>query len=276
MIGVKIFKPKTAGLRGKITLNFNILKTIKPEKRLTKYFQRNKGRNNSGKITIRHRGGGHKRLYRIIDFKRNKFGIEGVVKTIEYDPNRNVNICLIFYSDGEKKYILHPENLKIGDKILTNDETSLLPGNCLKLKNIPIGTEIHNLELLPFKGGQLIRSAGTTGRIIAKDNNYAIVRLPSKEVRLISENCYATIGRLSNSEINLTKLGKAGRTRWLGRRPVVRGVVMNACDHPHGGGEGRSPIGRSSPVTPWGKPALGVKTRKRNKKSNLYILKQRK
>ena len=208
--------------------------------------------------------------------KRNKIGVEGIVKTIEYDPNRNVNISLIHYIDGEKRYILHPENLMIGNHVIVNEEADIIPGNCLKLKNIPIGTEIHNLELFPSKGGQLIRSAGTSGRIIAKDNKFAIVRLPSKEVRLIPEDCFATIGRLSNSEINLTKLGKAGRNRWLGRRPVVRGVVMNACDHPHGGGEGRSPIGRSSPVTPWGKPALGVKTRKKNKKSNIYILKQRK
>jgi len=276
MVEVKIFKPNTPGLRGKIVLSFNLKRNIKPEKKLTKYFQRSKGRNNSGKITIRHRGGGHKKLYRVIDLKRNKIGVEGIVKTIEYDPNRNVNISLICYIDGEKRYILHPENLTIGNHVIANEEADIIPGNCLKLKNIPIGTEIHNLELFPSKGGQLIRSAGTSGRIIAKDNKFAIVRLPSKEVRLIPEDCFATIGRLSNSEINLTKLGKAGRTRWLGRRPVVRGVVMNACDHPHGGGEGRSPIGRSSPVTPWGKPALGVKTRKKNKKSNIYILKQRK
>jgi large subunit ribosomal protein L2 len=273
---VKNFKPNTPGLRGRIAVIFTNLQKKKPEKFLTKNIKTATGRNNKGIITVRHRGGGHKRLYRKIEFKRTKIGIEGTIKSIEYDPNRNVNIALVFYTDGEKRYILHPESLNLGNKIITKDNTEIKKGNCLKLKNIPIGTEIHNLELYPSKGAQLIRAAGTSGRLLAKDNKFVIVRLPSKEVRLISENCFATIGRLSNSEMNLEKLGKAGRNRWLGRRPVVRGVVMNPCDHPHGGGEGRSPIGRSSPVTPWGKLALGVKTRKKNKKSNLFILKQRK
>lgn len=276
MSTLKLYKPITPGLRGKITKPFKNQGNITPPKNLLVKNQRNKGRNNQGLITIRHRGGGHKRLYRLIDFKRNKKNVIGIVNSIHYDPNRNVNIALIYYYDGEKRYILHPEKLKIGDTIITSTLAKIEIGNCLPLAQIPIGTNIHNIELLPKKGGQLVRSAGTSGRLVAKDKNYAIIKLPSKELRLINENCWATIGRLDNSQIALTKSGKAGRTRWFGKRPTVRGVVMNPCDHPHGGGEGKAPVGRIKPLTPWGKPALGIKTRKKNKKSNLYIINQTK
>src|SRR6476659_8108818 len=275
-MAVKIYKPNTPGTREKIQLDFSELSKARPEKKLTQFHPRAVGRNNQGRITIHHRGGGHKRLYRQIDFKRNKVDVTGQVSRIEYDPNRNVNIALIVYEDGEKRYILQPETLVPGSRISAGPNAPIQVGNALPLRNIPIGTEVHNLELYPNRGGQLIRSAGTSGRLIGKDNGFAIIRLPSKEVRLVAESCHGTIGRLSNSDILLTTLGKAGRNRWIGRRPTVRGVVKNPCDHPHGGGEGRSPIGRARPVTPWGKPALGMKTRKRTKQSNVYILKQRK
>jgi len=275
-MAVKIYKPNTPGTREKIQLDFSELSKARPEKKLTQFHPRAVGRNNQGRITIHHRGGGHKRLYRQIDFKRNKVDVTGQVSRIEYDPNRNVNIALIVYEDGEKRYILQPETLVPGSRISAGPNAPIQVGNALPLRNIPIGTEVHNLELYPNRGGQLIRSAGTSGRLIGKDNGFAIIRLPSKEVRLVAESCHGTIGRLSNSDILLTSLGKAGRNRWIGRRPTVRGVVKNPCDHPHGGGEGRSPIGRARPVTPWGKPALGMKTRKRTKQSNVYILKQRK
>lgn len=275
-MAVKIYKPNTPGTREKIQLDFSELSKARPEKKLTQFHPRAVGRNNQGRITIHHRGGGHKRLYRLIDFKRNKVDVIGKVSRIEYDPNRNVNIALIVYEDGEKRYILQPENLVPGSRISAGPNAPIQVGNALPLRNIPVGTEVHNLELYPNRGGQLIRSAGTSGRLIGKDNGFAIIRLPSKEVRLVAESCHGTIGRLSNSDILLTSLGKAGRNRWIGRRPTVRGVVKNPCDHPHGGGEGRSPIGRARPVTPWGKPALGMKTRKRTKQSNVYILKQRK
>jgi large subunit ribosomal protein L2 len=237
---------------------------------------RSKGRNNRGIITIRHRGGGHKRRYRVIDFNRNKYGIAGNVAAVEYDPNRNARIALIYYSDGEKRYILHPKGLKIGDIIFSGSGSLFNIGNTLPLAEIPLGTSIHNIELIPNKGGQLVRAAGTSAKILAKEGNYVTLRLPSKEIRLIRKECLATIGEISNNDSFLIQSGKAGRTRWLGKRPTVRGSVMNPCDHPHGGGEGRTPIGRTRPLTPWGKAALGIKTRKRKKLSDAYILRRRK
>jgi large subunit ribosomal protein L2 len=247
----------------------------KPEKSLIRKNHRNKGRNNRGVITTRHRGGGHKRRYRLIDFKRNKYGIEGVVASVEYDPNRNAHIALIHYNDGEKRYILHPKNLNVGDTILAGSNSPLTIGNTLPLVEIPLGSSIHNIELIPNKGGQLVRAAGTAAKILAKEGNYVTLRLPSKEIRLIRQECLATIGEISNNDAFLIQSGKAGRTRWLGKRPTVRGSVMNPCDHPHGGGEGRAPIGRTRPLTPWGKPALGMKTRKGKRLSNSYILRRR-
>ena len=248
----------------------------KPEKTLTKANHRVKGRNNQGRITIRHRGGGHKRLYRIIDFKRNKRNILGKVASIEYDPNRNARIALINYEDGEKRYILYPQNLKINDHIYSGSNSEIKIGNSLPLEDIPLGLDVHNIELTPNKGGQIVRAAGTSAKILAKEGKYITLRLPSKEIRLVRKECYATIGIVGNGDISNLTIGKAGKTRWLGIRPTVRGVVMNPCDHAHGGGEGRSPIGRKRPITPWGKPALGVKTRKRNKASDIYIIRRRK
>merc|ERR1712178_287093 len=222
------------------------------------------------------RGGGHKRRYRLIDFKRNKCGIKGIVAAIEYDPNRNARIALIHYLDGEKLYILQPKNLNIGDSIFSGPGSSLEIGNTMPLEEIPLGTIIHNIELIPNKGGQIVRAAGTSAKILAKEGKYVTLRLPSKEIRLIRKECLATIGVIGNSDFSNMKIGKAGRTRWLGIRPTVRGIVMNPCDHPHGGGEGRSPIGRKKPVTPWGKAALGVKTRKKKKPSDIYIVRRRK
>ena len=276
MANIHTYKPITPGSRKKITQKFTNLTNERPTRNLILPNHRKKGRNNQGQITIRHRGGGHKKLYRKIDFKRNKLEIPGIVKQIEYDPNRNVSIALIFYKDGEKRYILSPETLKQGQTVLSSSNAAIQVGNSLPLKNIPIGTTIHNIEISYKKGGQLARSAGTSGRLVAKDKNFAIIKLPSKELRLVQDSCWATIGRLGNSEVALIKSGKAGRTRWLGIKPTVRGVVMNPCDHPHGGGEGKAPVGRAKPVTPWGKPALGIKTRKKNNKSDRYILKQQK
>lgn len=276
MAEIKVYKAITPGLRGKISQTFANVKKANIPRELVVPNHRKKGRNNQGVITIRHRGGGHKKLYRKIDFKRNKYDIPGIINRIDYDPNRNVNIALVYYADGEKRYILHPEKVQIGETIMSGTNVEIKRGNSLPLRNIPIGTTIHNIELMHKKGGQFVRSAGSGARLLAKDRNYAIIRLPSKEVRLIHEDCWATIGRLSNSEVNLTRSGKAGRTRWLGIKPTVRGVVMNPCDHPHGGGEGKAPVGRAKPVTPWGKPALGMKTRKKNKKSSNYIIKQSK
>ncbi len=274
-MGIKIYKPYTSSTRNRSVLDFSTLSKIKPEKSLLTSNHRAKGRNNQGRITIRHKGGGHKRRYRIIDFKRNKYDIEGKVISIEYDPNRNSNISLIHYEDGEKRYILHPEKLKIGDSICSGKNIELKIGNSLPLENIPLGTDIHNVELIPGKGGQLIRAAGTSAKILAKENNFVVLRLSSKEIRLFRKECSATIGKISNSEIYNVVLGKAGRKRWLGIRPTVRGSVMNPVDHPHGGGEGKCPIGRPRPLTPWGKPALGVKTRKRKNKSNIFIIRSR-
>jgi large subunit ribosomal protein L2 len=274
-MAIKIYKPYTPSSRNKSSLDFSILSKIEPEKSLTTSNHRARGRNNKGRITIRHKGGGHKRLYRLIDFKRNKIDINGKVMSIEYDPNRNAFISLIQYEDGEKRYILHPENLKVGDNVCSGDNVEIKPGNSLPLEYIPLGSDVHNVEFFPGKGGQLMRSAGTSAKILAKENNFVVLRLSSKEIRLFKQECFATIGRVSNSEIYNVVLGKAGRKRWLGVRPAVRGSVMNPVDHPHGGGEGRCPIGKPRPLTPWGKPALGIKTRKRKNKSDIFIIRSR-
>ena len=274
-MGIKIYKPYTPSTRNKSSLTFEKLSKIKPEKSLLVSNHRAKGRNNQGKITIRHKGGGHKRRYRLIDFKRNILDIEGTVISIEYDPNRNCNISLINYQNGEKRYILHPENLEIGTIICSGINSPIKIGNSLPLANIPLGTDVHNIELIPGKGAQLIRAAGTSAKILAQENNFVVLRLSSKEIRLVRKECSATIGKLSNSDIYNINLGKAGRKRWLGIRPTVRGSVMNPVDHPHGGGEGRCPIGKPKPLTPWGKPALGVKTRKIKNKSNIFIIRRR-
>jgi large subunit ribosomal protein L2 len=274
-MSIKVYKPYTPSTRNKSSLDFSILSKDKPERSLIVPNHRSKGRNNQGRITIRHRGGGHKRRYRLIDFKRNKYDINGVVSSIQYDPNRNANIALINYEDGEKRYILHPENLLIGSKIIAGKNSEIKVGNSLPLDLIPLGTEVHNIELFPGKGGQLVRAAGTSAKILAKENNFVVLRLSSKEIRLFKKECMATIGKISNSEFYNIALGKAGRKRWLGIRPTVRGAVMNPVDHPHGGGEGRCPIGKPRPMTPWGKPALGVKTRKRKNKSDIFIIRSR-
>lgn len=272
---IKFYNPYTATMRQRSVQDFSNLSKIKPEKSLIKKNHRAKGRNNAGRITVRHKGGGHKRLYRAVDFKRNKENIIGKVSTIEYDPNRNAYISLIKYNDGEKKYILHPENLKIGDSISEGKNAEISIGNSLNLNDIPLGTEVHNIELFPGKGGQVVRAAGSWARILAKEGDYVVLRLCSKEVRLFRKECKATIGRISNSDIYNLVLGKAGRNRWLGTRPTVRGSVMNPVDHPHGGGEGRCPIGKPRPLTPWGKPALGRKTRKRKNRSDIFIIRRR-
>ena len=274
-MSIRLYKSYTPGTRNRALLTFSEITTNKPEKSLIRKNHRKKGRNNRGVITIRHRGGGHKKRYRLIDFNRNKHDIEATVASIEYDPNRNARIALVHYEDGEKRYILHPNNINVGDKIISGSGAPLNIGNTLPLEEIPLGTSIHNIELIPRRGGQIVRSAGTSAKILAKEGNYVTLRLPSKEVRLIRKECFATIGEVSNNEAFLVQSGKAGRTRWLGKRPTVRGSVMNPCDHPHGGGEGRAPIGRSRPLTPWGKPALGMKTRKPKKASNAYILRRR-
>jgi large subunit ribosomal protein L2 len=275
-MAIRFFKAATPGTRHGSVLDFSEVASKKPEKSLTTWWSRSKGRNNRGIITSRHRGGGHKRLYRDIDFGRTKVNIPGKVTHIEYDPNRNARIALVNYQDGEKRYILHPVGLKMGETIIASPEATIAVGNCLPLVNIPLGTEVHNVELQPGSGGQLVRAAGTVAQIVAKEGAWVTLRLPSGEVRLVSQNCWATIGRVGNVDaFNLT-LGKAGRKRWLGRRPHVRGSAMNPVDHPHGGGEGRAPIGRSRPVSPWGKPALGAKTRKRKKFSAALILQRRK
>ena len=274
-MSIRLYKSYTPGTRHRALSAFTEITKAKPEKSLIRKNHRKKGRNNRGVITIRHRGGGHKRRYRQIDFGRNKYGINGTVTSIEYDPNRNARISLISYSDGEKRYILHPKGLNVGDTILSGAGSSFAVGNTLPLSEIPLGTSVHNLELIPNKGGQLVRAAGTAAKILAKEGDYITLRLPSKEIRLLRKECFATIGEISNNDAFLVQSGKAGRTRWLGKRPAVRGSVMNPCDHPHGGGEGRAPIGRTRPLTPWGKPALGMKTRKKKKLSDDYILRRR-
>jgi large subunit ribosomal protein L2 len=273
-MSIRFYKSYTPGTRNRALSAFNDITKAKPEKSLIQKNHRTKGRNNRGVITIRHRGGGHKRRYRLIDFKRNKYGIEGAVAAIEYDPNRNARIALIHYSDGEKRYILQPKNLNVGDTILSGAGSPFKIGNTLPLEEIPLGTSIHNIELISNKGGQIVRAGGTSAKILAKEGDYITLRLPSKEIRLVRKECFATIGEVSNNDSFLVQSGKAGRTRWLGKRPTVRGSVMNPCDHPHGGGEGRAPIGRTRPLTPWGKPALGMKTRKTKKLSDAYILRR--
>ncbi|MDR7074790.1 large subunit ribosomal protein L2 [Fictibacillus barbaricus] len=257
-------------------LDFAEITTDQPEKSLLAPVTRKGGRNNQGKLTVRHQGGGHKRKYRIIDFKRNKDGIPGRVATIEYDPNRTANIALIHYADGEKRYILAPKGIKVGQEILSGTTADIKVGNSLPLANIPVGTTIHNIELKPGKGGQLARSAGAEAQLLGKEERYALVRLGSGEVRMILLTCRATIGQVGNLEHELVNVGKAGRSRWKGIRPTVRGSVMNPNDHPHGGGEGRAPIGRKSPMSPWGKPTLGYKTRKKNSQTDKYIVRRRK
>jgi large subunit ribosomal protein L2 len=274
-MSIRLYKSYTPGTRSRALSAFTEITKSKPEKTLIRKNHRNKGRNNRGIITIRHRGGGHKRKYRLIDFRRNKHNIEGTVSAIEYDPNRNARIALIYYKDGEKRYILHPNNLNVGDTIISGLDIPLAIGNTLPLSQIPLGTSVHNIELIPNLGGQIVRAAGTSAKILAKEGDYITLRLPSKEIRLVRKECFATIGEISNNDAFLVRSGKAGRTRWLGKRPTVRGSVMNPCDHPHGGGEGRAPIGRTRPVTPWGKPALGIKTRKKKKLSSAYIIRRR-
>ena len=273
---IRIYKPNTPGTRNRGVSVFSEITKNKPEKSLIKPNFRKKGRNNRGVITIRHRGGGHKKRYRVIDFKRKKTGIPARILSVEYDPYRNARIALVCYQDGEKSYVLHPQTLKVGSIISSGKEAPITIGNNLPLADIPLGLDVHNIELRPNKGGQIVRAAGTSARILAKEGLYVTLRLPSKEIRLIRKECNATIGIVSNSFSNKIKIGKAGRKRWLGIRPTVRGIAMNPCDHPHGGGEGRSPIGRKRPITPWGKVALGVKTRSKTNPSNQYIIRRRK
>ena len=273
---VRVYKPMTNGLRGKSTLiNDEITKTT-PEKSLVVTLKKNGGRNNQGRITVRHQGGGAKRKYRIIDFRRDKDGVIGTVSSIEYDPNRTANIALINYEDGEKRYIIAPKGLKVGDKIESGEKADIKVGNNLPLANIPEGTLVHNIELKPGKGGQIVRSAGSSAQILGSEGKYVLIRLTSGEVRKVLGTCRATIGEVRNADHELVSLGKAGRKRHMGIRPTVRGSVMNPNDHPHGGGEGRAPIGRKGPVTPWGKPALGYKTRDTKKASNKLIVRRRK
>ena len=275
-MGIKKYNPTTPGLRGMTVSTFEEITTATPEKSLTVTLKKHSGRNSRGKITVRHRGGGYRPKYRIVDFKRNKDGIPGTVATIEYDPNRSANIALINYADGEKRYIIAPQNLQVGDVIESGPQADIKVGNALPLENIPVGTIIHNIEMKPGKGGQMVRSAGNGAQLMAKEGKEAQVRLPSGEVRKVRLNCKATIGEVGNGDHANIQIGKAGRKRHMGIRPTVRGSVMNPNDHPHGGGEGKAGIGRVSPVTPWGKPALGYKTRKKNKASDKYIVKRRK
>ncbi|GAB4212198.1 MAG: 50S ribosomal protein L2 [Synechococcales cyanobacterium] len=275
-MGIRNFRPYTPSVRQLILPDFEEITSVEPEKSLTRYIHRRKGRNNRGVITCRHRGGGHKRLYRLIDFRRDKVGIPAQVLTVEYDPNRNTRISLVEYQDGEKRYILHPRGLAIGSSIMSGADAPIEIGNALPLEKIPVGTTVHNIELVPGNGGQLVRAAGGAAQVVAKEGSYVTIKLPSGEVRMVRRQCMATIGQLGNLDANNLSLGKAGRKRWMGRRPEVRGSVMNPVDHPHGGGEGRAPIGRSGPVTPWGKPTLGYKTRKKKKTTSKFIVRGRK
>ncbi len=274
-MGIKTYNPYTPSRRNMIGSDFSEITKSKPEKSLCVSLKKHSGRNNQGKITVRHHGGGNRRKYRIIDFKRNKDGIPATVIGIEYDPNRTANIALICYADGQKAYILAPQGLTDGMKVVNGPEAEVKIGNCIPLENIPVGTQVHNIELLPGKGGQLVRSAGTAAQLMAKEGKYATLRLPSGEMRMVPIKCRATIGVIGNGDHNLINIGKAGRKRHMGIRPTVRGSVMNPNDHPHGGGEGRAPVGRSGPCTPWGKPALGLKTRKKHKQSNKLIVRRR-
>ena len=273
---VKKFKPTSPSRRQMTVSTFEEVTTQTPEKSLLAPLHKRGGRNNQGKITVRHQGGGHKRKYRIIDFKRNKDGIPGRVASIEYDPNRTSYIALIHYLDGEKRYIIAPKGLKVGDEVVSGADADIKVGNALPLENIPVGTLIHNIELKPGKGGQLVRAAGTEAQLLGKEEAYVTIRLASGEIRKVLKRCRATIGSVGNQDHELINIGKAGRSRHLGKRPIVRGVVMNPVDHPHGGGEGRAPIGRKSPMSPWGKPTLGYKTRKKKKASSQYIVRRRK
>ncbi|MBQ2151818.1 MAG: 50S ribosomal protein L2 [Clostridia bacterium] len=274
-MAIKTYKPTTNGRRNMSVTDYSVLSKVAPEKSLLEPLKKHSGRNSYGRITVRHKGGGNRRKYRVIDFKRQKFDVEATVKTLEYDPNRSAFIALVEYTDGEKAYIIAPQGIKVGDKIVSGPEADIKPGNALPLKNIPTGTFVHNVELYPGKGAQLARSAGIMAQLMAKENGMALLRLPSGELRNIPANCMATIGQVGNTDHENVKIGKAGRKRHLGVRPTVRGSVMNPNDHPHGGGEGKSPVGRPGPVTPWGKPALGYKTRKHKKSSDKLIVKRR-
>jgi len=274
-MAIKVYKAITNGRRNMTSLDFAEITTNKPEKSLLAPLPKKAGRNNQGKITVRHHGGGHKKQYRIIDFKRNKDNVPAKVATIEYDPNRSANIALLHYVDGEKRYILAPKELQVGQILVSGEGADIKVGNALPLANIPVGTLIHNIELKPGKGGQLVRSAGASAQVLGKEGKYVLVRLKSGEVRMILATCRATIGEVGNEQHGLVNIGKAGRTRWLGKRPTVRGSVMNPNDHPHGGGEGRTSIGRKSPMSPWGKPTLGKKTRSKKARSNKFIVRAR-
>ena len=274
-MGIKSYNPYTPSRRQMTGYDFAVITKSTPEKSLTSSLKKTSGRNNQGKITVRHHGGGNRRKYRMIDFKRIKDDIPAVVKAIEYDPNRTANIALIAYADGTKSYILATENMEVGWKIMNGPNAEIRPGNCLPLANIPVGTEVHNIELHPGKGGQMVRSAGAGAQLMAKEGKYATLRLPSGEMRMVPLECRATVGGIGNVEHNLVNIGKAGRKRHMGIRPHVRGSVMNPNDHPHGGGEGKAPVGRPGPCTPWGKPAMGLKTRKKNKASNKLIVRRK-
>ncbi|HHP7243814.1 MAG TPA: 50S ribosomal protein L2 [Elainellaceae cyanobacterium] len=274
-MGIRYYRPYTPGTRERVVSDFSEVTRDKPEKSLTRSVHRPKGRNNRGVITCRHRGGGHKRRYRVVDFRRDKRNIPAKVAAIEYDPNRNARVALLHYVDGEKRYIIQPANLLIGATVVSGPDAPFEVGNALPLGNIPLGTLVHNVELIPGRGGQVVRAAGASAQVVAKEGNFVTLKLPSSEVRMIRRECYATIGQVGNADVRNLSLGKAGRKRWKGRRPEVRGSVMNPVDHPHGGGEGRAPIGRSGPVTPWGKPTLGYKTRKRKKLSDALIVRRR-
>ena len=275
-MAVKKYRPTSPGIRHMTVLDYSDITTDKPEKSLVTDLKKSGGRNVHGRITVRHRGGGNKRKYRIIDFKRNKDGIAAKVATIEYDPNRSANIALLHYVDGEKRYIIAPVGLKVGDIVISGEDADIKPGNALPLSSIPVGTIIHNIELKPGKGAQLVRAAGNSAQLMAKEGGYAQVKLPSGEVRMVRQECRATVGQVGNLDHENVTIGKAGRKRNLGVRPTVRGSAMNPVDHPHGGGEGKAPVGRPAPVTPWGKPSIGYKTRKKNKASDKYIVKRRK
>ena len=274
-MAIKTYKPYTASRRNMTGSAFTEITKSEPEKSLVVRVKNTAGRNSYGKITVRHHGGGHKKLYRIIDFKRNKDGIPAKVTGIEYDPNRSANIALLTYADGEKRYILAPEGLTDGDTVISGENVEIKVGNCLPLRNIPTGSNVHNIEMKPGKGGQMARAAGNAAQLMAKEGKFATLRLPSGEMRMVPIDCRATIGTVGNGDHELIKIGKAGRKRHMGIRPTVRGSVMNPNDHPHGGGEGKAPVGRPSPMTPWGKPALGLKTRKKKKHSNKYIVRSR-
>jgi large subunit ribosomal protein L2 len=274
-MGIKVYKPTSPGRRNMSVLTFEEITKKEPEKSLVVPLKKHSGRNNEGRITVRHRGGGVKRKYRIIDFKRDKDNVPAKVAAIEYDPNRTANIALLHYKDGEKRYIIAPLGLKVGDIVMSGENVDIKVGNALPLRNIPVGTVIHNIELYPGRGGQLVRAAGGAAQLMAKEGDYAHVRLPSGEIRMIHLDCRATIGQVGNLDHENVSIGKAGRKRHMGIRPTVRGSAMNPVDHPHGGGEGKAPIGRPAPVTPWGKPTLGYKTRKKNKESDKYIIKRR-